>query len=397
VYFDAKIARRGLALLVVAAGCGGAPSGLTVTVVAGSDVARPTALSVSWISDRGTLFQRDEVPVAAGETLASIFIELDSSDGSDRRILVRGKGPGTASSIGAIRIRGAMANQVATVTLRPMMADGDGDGLPDVIDDCTGCGPADGGAPEDADLTPYPDGPPPFESDAAAPADASPVATDAAPAADAALPPIPNLVALWRMDEGTGTVARDSSPAGNSGTLVRPTGMDWGSGRPGMGTALQLTGTSWLSVPPSSSYDADGGLTLSAWVFWSKATSAAQVIMSRQRGIGLRNALWLGLESNRLHFSIEDEGVNVPMPAGRWVHVAGTYDGAKVVIYLDGAPVTAGVASSRPTPANRGISIGADINGADPTAATSLFEGKLDEIAIFDRALTAAEVATLAK
>ena len=45
----------------------------------------------------------------------------------------------------------------------------------------------------------------------------------------------------------------------------------------------------------------------------------------------------------------------------------------------------------------KGVSIGADINGSDPTGATSLFVGRLDEVAIFDRALTSVEVAALAR
>jgi len=407
VRFDAgKSLRGGIALLALAAGCGGPSSGLTINVVAGSDVVRPDALSVSWISDRGTIYERDRIPVASDGPLASIFIELDRSDSSDRRVLIRGVGPGAASSIGAIRIREAVANQTLLVTLRAMMPDADGDGIPDVIDDCRPCPTGDAGTPDDAFIAPYDDASPEPEPepDASAPADAgtpdpdAELPSDGAPADAAAPPPIAGLMGMWRMDDGTGTVVRDSSPTGNAGTIMRPTASDWGPGRPGyVGTALNLTGTNWLSVPNSRAYDADAGLTLSAWVFWAKATPAGQVIMARQRGVGLQNAFWLGLEGNRLHFSIEDQGVNVPMPAGRWVHVVGTYDGNKVTLYLDGMLLSTAIITSRVTSANRGVSVGADINGPDPASATSMFVGRIDDAAIFDRALTAAQIATLAK
>lgn len=406
MWFDAtKSLPRAVVLLAVAVGCGGDRSGLTVTVVAGGDVTRPSALSVAWLSDRGTIFQREKIPVGAGQTLASLFVELDRSDTSDRRLLVRGMGPGASTSIGAIRIRGASVGQTEVVTLRAMMPDGDGDGVPDVIDDCHGCAAGDGGAPDDAFVNPYPDGAAP-EPDAADPVDGGAPESDAAPAPDTGaapppadasppLPPIPALVGLWRMDEGAGNTVRDSSGQGNTATLMRPTGSDWGPGH--QGTALDLGGATWLSVPNSKIYDATAGLTLTAWVFWTKATPAGQVIMARQRGVGLQNAFWLGLENNRLHFSVEDDGVNVAMPAGRWVHVAGTYDGSKVAVFLDGGLVVAAAVSARATTANRGVSVGADINGPDPNSAASMFVGRLDDVAIFNRALTPAEVAMLAK
>jgi hypothetical protein len=404
VTFNARTALpQAVLLLALAARCGGDRPGLTVTVVAGGDVPRPTTLAVSWLSARGTIFQREKIAVSAGENLASIFVELDGSDTSDRRVLVRGMGPGAATSIGALRIMAAAAGRTEVLTLHATMPDADSDGIPDVIDDCRAC--ADAGADavtgDDAQVTPYPDAAP--EPDADTPDAGAPI-PDATlpdrappPPVDASAPPptISGLVGLWRMDDGTGTTARDSSLTGNPGTLMRPTGGDWGVGH--HGAALELTGTSWVSVPSHKAYDATGGLTLSAWVFWSKASPAGQVIMARQRGVALQNAFWLGLDNNRLHFSVEDDGVNITLPAGRWVHVAGTYDGTKVALFVDGGLVIAAAVSARATTANRGVSIGADINGADPHSATSMFVGKLDEVAIFDRALTPAEVAMLAK
>jgi hypothetical protein len=393
--------------LLLAAGCGAvAPAGLQVTVVADGEVPRPTALSIAWLSDRGTLFQRDQIAVGTGATLASIFIQLDHADTSDRRILVHGTGP--APSIGAVRIP-ATASQAVVVTLHARLPDGDGDGLPDVIDDCGGCASADAAVPADAGA---PEAGVTGESDAGVASDDAPAPDDALLGVEAgtsdtrvvppdaapvppAFPVTAGLVGLWRMDEGAGGTVRDSSEVNNPGTLMRASGDDWAPGHAGQ--ALALTGAAWLSVPTSKSYDASAGLTLSAWVFWPKATPAGQVIMARQRGFSLVNAFWLGLENNLLHFSVEDMGANVPMPAGRWVHVAGTYDGTKVVVYLDGALTAAASVNNKAIPSTRGISIGADINGMDPTVAASFFVGRLDDVAIFDRALSPAEVAALAK
>jgi large repetitive protein len=397
-----KQSRRFLGALAVslalAAGCS-ARSGLTVDIVAGSGVQRPDALGVAWLSARGVIFQRDDVPVQAGTPLASVFIELDRSDASDRRILVRGLGPGASSSIGAARVRdAAMVSGAVIVTLQPSLPDRDGDGVPDVIDDCASgpCGVGDAAAPDAADdvgapVMPAPDAAPIEGGSPAVPRDAG-----AGPTVDGASPlPTGGLVALWRMDDGHGTTVIDSSPTANAGTLVAPTGENW---RPGhRGGALALSGTSWVHVPSSAAYDATQGLTLSAWVFWPRATVAGQVLMARQRGIGLENAFWLGFDRGQLHFSVEDQGIAVTVPAGRWMHLAGTFDGKRVIVYLDGVQIGQAAVTVGATAGAGVVSLGADVNGADSRSGVEMFEGGLDEVAIYDRALSPQEIAPLAR
>jgi hypothetical protein len=417
--------RRRIAFLAaLVSGCG-APSGFTINVVAGSDVVRPPALAVSWFGERGVLFERQDVAVPAQGALASIFVYVDRHQAGDRRVLVRGAG--AAPSIGALRIPVAgAASQTFTVTLSASLPDVDGDGLPDVIDDCPrgscdvsdgGGATADGGAHDgelpdavaaapDADPTGS-DGTPPAP-DAQAPPDAqtppADVASadgpirDATPAADASTPGLPvtaGLVALWQMEESGGVTVHDRSPTHNAGTIVRPTGADWTEGH--RGAALALTGTSWMSVPSSPSYDADAGLTLSAWVYWDRATQAGQVVMARQRGSAYQNVFWLGLSLGRVHFSVEDQGVNGVLPAGRWVHLAGTYDGSRVILYLDGTELARANVAVKFVPGDRGISVGADLNGAGNSVVDSLFVGRLDDVAIYDRALSPAEIGLLSK
>ena len=418
------------ALLVLAAGCG-PEEGLTVTVVAGDDIDRPTDLSVLWLSDRGSLYEREHIPVTSEDPLASIFVHLDHRDTSDRRILVRGTRSGGAASVGAIRIPYAAATtQPMSITMRAWLADGDGDGIPDVIDDCAAgaCAPRADGGPAALPVSPEPG---PFDAGAAVDAELAPdaelaadvgLAPDAQAAADVqaaadtqvamdaekptdttvviedrahSRPPAAGLVALWEMDDGTGSTVKDSSGHNSPGTIMRPTGNDWVTGQ--QGTALALSGTNWMSAPPSPRYDAVSGLTLSAWVFWAQPTSATQTLMARQRGTGWQNAFWLGMDSNRLHFSIEDLGISATLPSGRWVHVAGTYDGARVILYVGGVEQARQTIAPKVTAGARGVSVGADISTADSALGTSMFVGRLDDVAIHARALTAEEIATLAK
>jgi hypothetical protein len=132
-------------------------------------------------------------------------------------------------------------------------------------------------------------------------------------------------------------------------------------------------------------------------VFWPEVNAADQALMARQRGTGLQNAFYLGFDRRLLHFSIEDQGMAVTVPAGRWIHLAGTYDGSRVIVYVDGMEVGRQGVTAKVTAGGGVVSIGADLNSADTTAADSLFVGRLDEISIYNRALTPQEVAQLAK
>jgi hypothetical protein len=85
-----------------------------------------------------------------------------------------------------------------------------------------------------------------------------------------------------------------------------------------------------------------------------------------------------------------------PIAAGRWVHVAATFDGARAVLFLDGAPDAA--ADFAPFDASRGPAfLGArpDAGGKRAKLGTGL-DGRLDDVRLFRGALTEREVRELA-
>ena len=71
----------------------------------------------------------------------------------------------------------------------------------------------------------------------------------------------------------------------------------------------------------------------------------------------------------------------------RWYHLVVTRDGAAVAVYLDGKPEVAGTLVEGPAVTSLGV-------GGEPGSVSS-FEGKVDEVAVFDRVLSAAEAAAL--
>jgi len=84
-----------------------------------------------------------------------------------------------------------------------------------------------------------------------------------------------------------------------------------------------------------------------------------------------------------------------PVAQNTWVHLAGTYDGATVRLYVDGVevanqPLTGSFAHDR-TP----VILGGNGNDASGVP-TELFPGRIDELMLFGRALGADEIARLA-
>lgn len=74
-----------------------------------------------------------------------------------------------------------------------------------------------------------------------------------------------------------------------------------------------------------------------------------------------------------------------PISLNKWTHVVGTYDGAKLSLYLNGKLVNSFAVTGRINYNHGSLYIGGDTTNAN-------FKGLIDEVCIYERALTAAEV-----
>jgi hypothetical protein len=81
----------------------------------------------------------------------------------------------------------------------------------------------------------------------------------------------------------------------------------------------------------------------------------------------------------------------VGVPAGSWHHVAGTFDGTELAVYIDGQLAATTSASGSLSPAT-GTNL---MVGADPVNPVDKFTGVVDEVRVYNRALSAAEIAAL--
>jgi hypothetical protein len=223
------------------------------------------------------------------------------------------------------------------------------------------------------------------------------------PAADATLRR--GLVGLWHFDEAAGsTVAADASGNGNDGNLVDlDPATAWVAGR--SGGALQIGGVGYVEVPLLPSIDGiTAGVTAAAWISLEGTVAEYGTALSRQIdggidqyyhisvNIGDRPALFIGTTIP----SAQNTMILAPssVPRATFTHIAGTYDGAFARLYVDGEQVswraTTGTFGDDSTP----LILGANAN--DAMGVTERFPGRIDEIALYDRALDPDEVKRVA-
>jgi hypothetical protein len=214
-----------------------------------------------------------------------------------------------------------------------------------------------------------------------------------------------NLVGYWRLDDGTGSgVAYDSSGRGNEGTLrdLDPA-TAWVSGR-SLG-ALEIAHTGWVQVAPSPSIDAiTDHITLSVWVNLEGTINATDMwgtALSRQTGTGTDQHYHIAIymDGRPSLFLITVSGYVIlkaptAAPKDTWIHIAGVYDGATARLYVDGAEVASealtGAFAADTTP----VILGGNGNDASGVP-TELFPGRIDELMLYARALSATEIGQL--
>ncbi|GAB7007487.1 hypothetical protein JCM18899A_49620 [Nocardioides sp. AN3] len=205
---------------------------------------------------------------------------------------------------------------------------------------------------------------------------------------NAAPPPVPGLVAGYTFDATSGSTVTDMSGNGNAGTING--GASWSTGK--YGGALRFDGVSnRVSVPASSSLNVSAAMTLMAWIEPTVSQSGWRTIMQKESDAYFLNA------SNSTGALRPSGGATVggstswlsgptASPVNAWTHVAMTYDGTTMRLYVNGVQVTSIAASGTIQNTTNPLSIGAN------TPYGEYFAGLIDEARVYNRALTATEI-----
>jgi hypothetical protein len=195
------------------------------------------------------------------------------------------------------------------------------------------------------------------------------------------------LVGYWRLGETSGTVGCDSTFA-NNGTYQPGTTL----GQAGAlvndpDTAVAFNGSSgFVQVPDSSSLDVGDVFSVEAWVKRGTLSNANNyVIASKQSNAWV---LWLvnGFLVLRKSGVADVAASTVAVADTAWHQVAATKNGSTVKLYVDGRDVTGAVNNQAMQNNTSPFVIG-------QSSSASYFNGTIDEVAVYNVALTGAQVA----
>ncbi len=195
-------------------------------------------------------------------------------------------------------------------------------------------------------------------------------------------------VAAYSFNEGTGTTVADLSGNGNTGTISNATWTTSGK----YGKALVFDGTSSIvTINDSPSLHLTTGMTLEAWVYPTAAPGGwVDVIYKQNDNYLLEASSTVGLAGPTAAGTFGDGFQSVAGPSAldlnTWTHVAVTFDGANLTVWVNGVSVASLPQTAPLTTSTMPLHIGGD------SIYGQYFTGTIDEVRIYNRALSKNEI-----
>jgi hypothetical protein len=203
-----------------------------------------------------------------------------------------------------------------------------------------------------------------------------------------------SIAGAWLFDENTGKVAKDISENGNDGNLMG--NPKWVNGK--FGKALDFNGsTDYVEVANSDSLDITNAITIVAWIYKRSDAVHGGTIVGKWKQVGNTWSYVLyGLGDAgggfRLMWDDKPTQTNLEgpyqLPNNDWVHYAATYDGSSMKVFENGKEIAT-------INANRKINVSANPVWIGNDGYQQHFNGILDEVAIFNVALTVNEIKSI--
>jgi hypothetical protein len=208
-------------------------------------------------------------------------------------------------------------------------------------------------------------------------------------------------IAHWTFDEGSGTVAHDSADSHN-GTVV---GATWTTGK--VGGCLSFNGSSnYVNLGNVNAFNfGSNNFTVSFW-FKTEGThdnggGLGDVIGKYNMDIG-RQWMFQQDSSGKINFATYyansmygGEGLTSTQGyQGQWVYCTGVRDGSNKYLYINGVLDNTGTCSGLVSSSSE-VHIGDLCYDYSPSVEYQFFNGKIDDVRVYDYALSANEVAQL--
>jgi len=213
----------------------------------------------------------------------------------------------------------------------------------------------------------------------------------------------PNLLGWWKLDEGSGSTANDSSTYDNDGTLETVNvNVYWVSGHDA--NALEFAGGR-VRVPDAEELRPLDEVSACAWIYYSEAQGNARVVVKGKNDFETYD---IEVNGYRLVFLVRDGGditgegkyedyrteSTWDIDRDEWVHVAGTYDGNSLKCYINGEVAGTNNEANEIEFLSQNT---ADLAiGGQPDESDNPFVGMIDDVRVYDYGLSAEEVMWLA-
>lgn len=209
--------------------------------------------------------------------------------------------------------------------------------------------------------------------------------------------PVSGLVSWWKGESNT-----LDQVSGNNGSFVGTA--SYGAGE--VGQSFQFDGSStYVRIPDSPTLHVTTGMTAEAWIHPSLANGTYAILVKYDAVSGINQcAFSFFLSGGHAYLSVSTNGTPAgtgavqssnSVPANQWTHVAGTYDGSALKIYLNGTLDASVSLPGTIFPGTDALGIGATIGGLSNGSGSAVFNGLIDEPALYNRALTAQEIAAI--
>jgi Concanavalin A-like lectin/glucanases superfamily/Fibronectin type III domain/Pectate lyase superfamily protein/Abnormal spindle-like microcephaly-assoc'd, ASPM-SPD-2-Hydin len=202
------------------------------------------------------------------------------------------------------------------------------------------------------------------------------------------------LVGWWPLDEGMGLVAHDISSQGNNGTWSgipsSPNGTYYTTGLIGSYAGYFDGSDNQLTIGTRPVYEFTGPFTVSAWV--NTVASGTILTMQNSGNNGYNLAINYGVIRFCVYANTTEKcvgGGRYPLSSPAWTYFTAVFDGSNISVYANGVFLASSLA------ANPTASTGPLVFGAAQRGGYSKFTGSLNDIRMYNRALSTNEISSL--
>src|ERR1044071_892620 len=213
------------------------------------------------------------------------------------------------------------------------------------------------------------------------------------------VPPAAGIVSWWAAEGNASDVFNL-----NNGTLYN--GANFATGE--VGQSFSFDGVSaHVRVPDSPSLHFTNALTIEAWVYPTNFGNYEQIVSKWDAPGGTLGQKSYALQiqpDGRLNMAMGATGDDSitgavistnPVSLNQWTHVAGTYDGTTIKVYINGAYQNQSAYSQGIYPGTHDLGIGGTVGGVPLGQAAYCMAGRIDEPAVYGRALSGGEIAAI--